>query len=160
MIWAKKPAPAHVISPFPRVRLYLVPVLSTVTRKSLDVMESYWRRDKLTITNASYWTLAIMRSAIDLQQQDTDRVRQGLVFLIREILHGSPGDLLKSMKNNVMLRHFGIIRPNEKLSTVMVAMTDYIKTLELPLASETTRDHTPARPDDVGGEPAHELEGA
>lgn len=132
-----------VVNPFPRIRLYLVPVLSTATRKSLDVMETYWRCGKLTITNGTYWTLAIIRSAIDLREQDTDRVRQGLTMLIREVLHSSPLVLIKALKNNVMLRYFGIVRLNEKPIVILTTVTNYLKNLELPLASPTTAAHTP-----------------
>jgi hypothetical protein len=126
---------AQATNPFPRLRIYLAPIMSTVTRRSFDVMETYWRKGTLSIPNGSYLALAIIRSAFDLRQQDTARVRQGLATLIRSVLRIEPLDLLKSLKNNGLLQTYGVVRPGDKALTIITMLTNYIKGLNQPLAS-------------------------
>jgi hypothetical protein len=129
-----QPQPVQAENPFPRLRIYLTPILSSVTRRSLDMMETYWRGQTLTVSNGSYLALAIIRSAIDLRQQDTPRIRQGVTTLLRSVLRIEPIDLLKVLRNNALLLRYGVIRSSDKPLQAITMLTNYIKSLNQPVA--------------------------
>jgi Putative amidoligase enzyme len=120
---------AQNANPFPRLRIYLSPILSTAARHSLDILEGYWRQSTLSIPNGSYLILAIIRSAMDLRQQDTPRIKQGIASLLRMVLHIEPLDLLKALKNNLLLQKYGAVRQGENAPQVIATFTNYVKTL-------------------------------
>jgi hypothetical protein len=131
---AQQPQVQQQANPFPRLRVYFTPIMSTAVRHSLDLLETYWRRQTLSIPHGSYLALAIIRSAFDLGQQNAMRVRQGLATLIRTVLRLEPGDLLKALKNRALLSQHGVLRSQDKPLAIITMLTNYLKALNLPLA--------------------------
>ncbi len=73
----RAPAQAQA-SLLPRIRVFLNPVMSRVTRDCLDQIERAGAAQ--SIPNAAYLFLAIVRSAIDMRMNQNIRVRQGLMM--------------------------------------------------------------------------------
>lgn len=136
-VTAQPNLPAQQIeNPFPRARIFLSPIMSTATRAALDRMETYWRSQTLSIPNGSYLYLAIVRSAFDMRQSQSPRVRQGLLSLL-QILKLAPTDLVKALKNVALLKNFGVIRPQDKNLKIVIMITNYVKSLHQPVTRST-----------------------
>ena len=110
-------------------------MMSTVVRTSLNTLETYWRQQRLSNTRDVYYALAIVRSAFDLKQENTARVRRGVALLIQQVLRLEPSDLVPFLNNGRVLLHFGVVRPGEKPLTIITPITNYLRRLHLPLAS-------------------------
>lgn len=124
---------------FPRIRVFLNPIMSSITRSALDKMESYSLKQTLTIPNAIMLFLQIVRSAIDLRQTNNLRIKQGLITLL-SVLKITPNDILKSLKNIGMLYKFGVLRSQDKPMQAISVITNFIKKLNQPIGkfSENT----------------------
>lgn len=127
------PPPARE-DPFPRIHAFLSPVMSTITRNALNTMQRYYSAQTLTIPNGSSLFLQIVRSALDMRLHQTVRVRQGLMLLLSNVLHIRPEDVLKVLKNGQLLQRYGIIRPGEKPANIVAVLTNYLKSLNQPVA--------------------------
>jgi hypothetical protein len=116
---------------FPKIRVFLLPVMSSITRSALTKIQTFPDAEKLP--NREQLFLQIVRSAFDLHQINTLRIRQGLKMLM-DVLKLTPDDLERGLKNTSLLSRHGIIRPEDETAQALGVLGNFVKTIERPAA--------------------------
>lgn len=121
--------PAVSQTTFPKLRIYLRPIMNQAVRQAIDVLEQQARTG--AFTNTPFMFLRIVRAATNGFGQDL-RIRQGLLLLLGA-LKFPVADLQTALKNFQMLKGYGVIGPADKQpGQVIKVLSEFVKWLDAP----------------------------